>query len=308
MTDAPNLPISMTQRWLLAIRPKTLPAAISPVLAGWACAFRILYSSRGGFDLISALTTLLIAVLIQITANLVNDVSDYQKGADSGRRLGPLRVTQAGLLTPRQMWSAAALLLAAAGLAGLYLVIQKGWPVLLLGAACMAGAVFYSVGRFSFAATGLGDLFAMLFFGFGGVCGTVFVLSGTLSAAAWWSAVPVGLLVSAILVVNNIRDIESDRKAGRMNLAARYGRKAGETEYVLLVAAAYLASFPTAWAAQSAGVLLVWLSLPLAVRLQKEMRAAEISPLFNQYLAQTARLTLIYSVLLAAGILLGIRL
>jgi 1,4-dihydroxy-2-naphthoate octaprenyltransferase len=298
------------QRWLLASRPKTLPAAISPVLVGWAIVLDMLYIRSGslaGFNLLPALATLLIAVLIQIGANLVNDVSDFQKGTDSGERLGPLRVTQAGLLSVRQMWAGVAVVFSAAALAGLYLVFfggSSGLPVLLIGAACIAAAVFYSVGQYSFASTGLGDLFAMLFFGFGAVCGTVYVLAGSLPGYAWLAALPVGALVTSILVVNNIRDMESDRQAGRKNIPVRFGRRAGEIEYSVLLAIAYFSSFAIVWAGESAWVFLVWLSLPLAVRLWQRMRTTPANRTFNILLAQTARLTLLFSMLLALGILL----
>lgn len=299
----------MTKRWLLASRPKTLPAAVSPVLVGWACALWTLHAhgkTLADFHLPAALAALLVAVCIQIAANIINDVSDFQKGADSGERLGPLRVTQAGLISPRQMWLSAALILAAAAAAGLYLFLIAGWPVIVIGAACMAGALFYSVGKHSMAATGLGDLFAVLFFGFAAVCGTVFVLSGAIPPLAWASGLPVGLLVAGILVINNIRDIESDRLAGRLNIPVRYGRKAGELEYALLLAGAYLGAFWAAGAAGSAWPLLAWLSLPLAISLFRRVHAAPAGPVFNIFLAHTARLTLVYSLLLAGGIVLSL--
>jgi 1,4-dihydroxy-2-naphthoate octaprenyltransferase len=316
MSAPSDPPVSMTKRWLLASRPKTLPAAVSPVLVGWTCALWALYArgkTLADFHLPAALAALLVAVCIQIAANLINDVSDFQKGADSGERLGPLRVTQAGLISPRQMWSGAVLMLVLAGAAGLYIVfttssVLETAPVLILGAACLAGALFYSVGKHSMSATGLGDLFAVLFFGFAAVCGTVFVLSGAIPPLAWACALPVGLLVADILVVNNIRDIESDRLAGRMNIPVRYGRKAGELEYALLLAGAYLSAFWAAGAAGSAWPLLTWLSLPLAISLFRRLRAAPTGPVFNIFLAHTARLTLIYSLLLAMGILLSIKL
>ncbi|MCE5207170.1 MAG: 1,4-dihydroxy-2-naphthoate polyprenyltransferase [Chloroflexi bacterium] len=309
MTNQPISSMSKPQRWLLASRPKTLPAAISPVLVGWAASIRAIYG-RGGslsdFGLLPALATMLVAVCIQIGANLVNDVSDFQKGTDSGERLGPLRVTQAGLLSPRQMWTAVFVVLGAATLAGIYLSFYAGWQVLLIGAACIAATVFYSVGRYSLSATGLGDLFAIVFFGFGAVCGTVYVLAGSVPVYAWISAFPVGLLVASILVVNNTRDMESDRRAGRMNIPVRFGRAAGETEYTLLLAGAYLSSIAIMLACKSPWVLIVWLSLPQAIRLNGRMRTTPIGPLFNQLLAQTARLTLIFSLLLAVGIVLNI--
>lgn len=292
-------PLTPLQRWQLASRPKTLPAAIAPVLLGWAIAYDL-----GAFSLLPALLALLIAVLLQIGANLVNDVSDFQKGADAGDRLGPLRVTQAGLLAPRQVWTGVAVVFGLAALAGIYLVLLGGWPLLILGAAAMAAALFYSVGRNSFAATGSGDLFAFLFFGLGAVCGTVYLLAGRVPLSAWLAALPVGALVTAILVVNNIRDIASDRRAGRRNIPARFGRRAGEIEYAVLLSMAYL-SPPLVWlGGETPWVLLAWLSLPLALRLYRAVRTEPIGRGFNRLLAQTARLTLLFSLLLALGVLL----
>lgn len=309
MTHSPGSSISFRQRWLLACRPKTLPAAISPVLVAWAVSLRIIHD-RGGslsdFNLVPALAALLVAVCIQIGANLVNDVSDFQKGTDSGERLGPLRVTQAGLLTPRQMWTAAAAVLGMAALAGLYLFFHAGWPVLLIGAACLAATLFYSVGRFSFSAVGSGDFFAIVFFGFAAVCGTVFVLTGSVPLYAWLTALPVGLLVAAILDVNNTRDLESDRRAGRLNIPVRFGRKGGEIEYTALLTGAYLSSLFLALAYASPWVLIVWLSAPQAIGLNGRMRTLPLGGGFNVLLAQTARLVLVFSLLLALGIILGV--
>jgi len=286
------------QRWQLASRPKTLPAAISPVLVGWAIAWDL-----GAFSLGPALAALMIAVLLQIAANLVNDVADFQKGADTHERLGPLRVTQAGLLTPRQVWTGVVVVFALTALIGLYLVWVSGWPALVLGIAAIAGAVLYSVGRRSFAATGSGDLFALVFFGFGALCGTVYVLVGHVPLGAWLAALPVGALVTAILVVNNIRDIDSDRRAGRKNIPARFGRRAGQTEYAVLLVTAYLSPLAVWLAGETPWVLLTWLSIPLALQLYRQVCSHPISRGFNRLLAQTARLTLLFSLLLALGIL-----
>ena len=299
MSEANPNTLTTLQRWHLASRPKTLPAAVSPVLVGWAIAL-----DAGSFEPLPALATLLIAVLIQIGANLVNDVSDYQKGADTEERLGPLRVTQAGLLTVRQMWTGVFVVLGAAALAGLYLVIHTGWPVLFIGAASLAGALLYSVGRYSFAATGSADFFSMLFFGFAAVCGTVYVLVGSVPLNAWLAAVPVGALVTAILVVNNVRDIESDRRAGRKTIPARFGRRAGEIEYVALLGLAYLSAIALWATGEHPWVLLTWFSLPLAGQRFQDICNLPIGREFNKLLAQTARLTLLYSLLLALGILL----
>jgi 1,4-dihydroxy-2-naphthoate octaprenyltransferase len=308
MTDPSLSSLSNFQRWLLASRPRTLPAAISPVLLAWAISLRAIHDQGGSpadFDLLPALAVLLVAVCIQIGANLVNDVSDFQKGTDSGKRLGPLRVTQAGLLNPRRMWTGVAVVLGVAALAGFYVFLYAGWPVLLLGAACLAATIFYSVGKFSFSAVGSGDFFAVVFFGLAAVCGTVFVLTGYVPVYAWLAAFPVGFLVAAILDVNNTRDLESDRRAGRTNLPVRFGRKAGELEYTILLAGAYLLSITVAMAVKSPWVLVTWLSAPYAARLNHRMSTLPIGPDFNGLLAQTARLVLIFSLLMALGILLS---
>jgi 1,4-dihydroxy-2-naphthoate octaprenyltransferase len=290
---------SIIQRWTLASRPKTLPAAASPVLVGWAIAIEM-----DRFALLPAITTLFIALLIQIGANLVNDVSDYHKGTDAGERLGPLRVTQAGLLSPRQMWYGVIVVLGLAAILGLYLVFYSGWPALVVGLASILGALFYSVSRYSFSNLGLGDLFAWLFFGFGALCGTVYVLTGSAPHIAWLSALPVGALVTAILVVNNIRDIESDRRAGRKNIPVVLGRRAGEIEYIILLVIAYVSPLAMLLAGEAPYVLLPLLSIPMGIQLYRKLHAMPIGKPFNILLAQTARLTLVYSLMLGLGILI----
>lgn len=211
---------------MLASRPKTLPAAISPVLVGWGIAIGI-----EGFQLLPALAALLCAVLIQIGTNLVNDVVDYQKGADTSERLGPVRVTHTGLLTPRQVWRGVFITFGLAALVGLYLVFDAGWPVLVIGGASILAGFLYTVGPYSLTNIGLGDLFVMLFFGFVAVCGTVFVVAGSGPLSAWLSALGVGALVTNILVVNNTRDMETDRQTGRKNIPVLFGRKGGKIEF-----------------------------------------------------------------------------
>src|SRR5512133_2298022 len=159
--------ISYFQRWWMAIRPRTLPAAGSPVLIGLAAAISV-----DRFKLLPALVTLLCALLLQILANLVNDVADFQKGTDSGGRLGPTRVTQSALLTPREVWAGAVVTALLAGLGGLYLVFIGGWPILVVGVTALLAAVAYTVGPYALEDYGLGDLFAFVFFGLVAVCGT----------------------------------------------------------------------------------------------------------------------------------------
>ena len=292
---------SYFHRWILAARPRTLPAAISPVLVGWAIAFR--YAS---LHWEAALALLGVALLLQINANLINDVVDFQKGLDTAERLGPLRVTQAGLLTPRQVWQGVTVVFFLAGLLGLYLAWTAGWPVIVMGVAAFGGALAYSTGPFPLAKKGLGDLGVVLFFGFLAVCGTVYVLTGSIPAMAWWGGLAVGALVTNVLVINNLRDINTDRKAGRRTLPVVWGYRAGEGEYVAMISVAYLTplvlwlgGFSNLWVLLP--LLSLWLAVGLVVRIHRKLEGR----VFNLLLAETARLALIYSLLLALGIGLG---
>ena len=294
--------ISCFHRWWLAIRPRTLPAAGSPVLIGWAISW-----ANGSFEWIPAVVILLCAELLQILANLVNDVADFQKGTDKSGRLGPTRVTQSGLLLERQVWFGAAVvaLLAIAG--GVFLAFYRGWPVLVLGGVALVFAVFYTVGPISLEDYGLGDLAAFIFFGFVTVCGATYVLLGHLVPICWMGGLGTGALVTSILVVNNVRDIESDTSAGRKNIPVCWGRKAGEIEYLLMMILAYLAcivSFVFGWAGW--GILLPLITIPKSIQLVKRIRTLPASPLFNQLLADTAQLVLFYCLLFSSGVLLNI--
>lgn len=293
-------PLSPIQIWLLASRPKTLPAAAAPVVVGAALAL-----SEGVFSPGPALAALLAALLIQIGTNLANDVFDYKKGADTGARLGPLRVTQAGLLSPEQVLLATGITFGLAALIGLYLIVVGGWPIALIGLLSIAAGLAYTGGPFPLGYNGLGDLFVFLFFGLAAVCGTYYVQAGTVSPAAWWAAVPIGLLATAILVVNNLRDLETDRAAGKKTLAVRWGAQSARLEYSLLLTIAYLCPL-LMWltGASSTWVLLSWLSLPLA-RSQLDLIWHNQGRVLNQALAGTARLELVYGLLFSTGLLIG---
>jgi 1,4-dihydroxy-2-naphthoate octaprenyltransferase len=291
---------SSLQIWLLAARPKTLPAAAAPVIVGSAAAI-----GDGVFQAGPALAALLGALLLQIGANFANDVFDFKKGADTTDRLGPLRVTQAGLLSPRQVMLGMWLTFGLAAIIGLYLIVVGGWPILVIGLLSIAAAIAYTGGPFPLGYHGLGDLFVFIFFGLVAVCGSYYVQAGTVSPAAFWAAVPVGLLATAILVVNNLRDIETDQRAGKKTLAVRFGRKGAQIEYMLLLGLAYF--IPPAMGfsgVASLWVLLSWLSLPLVRPLIRLILRETGRPL-NQALAGTARLELVYSFLLALGLIIG---
>lgn len=292
--------LSRRQIWLLAVRPKTLPAAAAPVVVGTAAAF-----SDGAVRWGPALAALLGALLLQIGSNLANDVFDYKKGADATGRLGPVRVTQAGLLTPGQVLAGMWLTFGLAALIGLYLVWVGGWPIVAVGLAAIVSAIAYTGGPFPLSYHGLGDLFVFIFFGLVAVTGTYYVQAGAVSSLAVWVAAPVGLLVVNILVVNNLRDIDSDRAAGKKTLAVRLGAGGARAEYMLLLALAYAAP-PLMWlvGVASGWVLLAWLSMPAAAASIRLVLRQTGRPL-NQALAGSARLALVYALLLAAGLVLG---
>jgi 1,4-dihydroxy-2-naphthoate octaprenyltransferase len=297
--EAPE--ISRAQAWVLAARPKTLPAAVAPVAVGIAVAVR-----DGAFALLPALAALAGALLLQVGVNLANDYFDFRKGVDTAGRKGPLRVTQAGLITPEEVRAGMAVVFLLAALVGVYLIAVGGWPILLVGAASILSALAYSGGPWPLASHALGDVFVFLFFGLAAVCGTYYVQALELTPLAAAAAFPPGLLITAILVVNNLRDIETDGKVGKRTLAVRLGPRGTLGEYAALLAAAYLC-LPAIWLSGAAGpwVLLPFLTLPMAVPLLRSLqREYRDGPAMNRALAGTARYTLIFCLLFAAGIIL----
>lgn len=301
-----SIPVSRRRAWWLAIRPRTLPAAVGPVLVGTGLAI-----GDGVFQPLPALAALAGALLLQVASNLANDYYDYVKGYDQADRKGPTRVALSGLISLRELRLGLALVLLAAALVGLYLVAVGGWPVLALGVAAMVSAVIYSGGPFPLSVHGLGDLFVFLFFGLAAVVGTYYVQALTVTPQALLAALPPGFLITAILVVNNLRDIETDARVGKRTLAVRLGPAGARLEFSLLVAGAYLV--PLLMAALAAGrlglaglaVLLPWLTLPKALRLRRAVYATAEGPALNQVLAGTAQLSLVFSALFAVG--LGVR-
>jgi len=283
--------------WLLAARPRTLPAAVAPVIIGTGVAV-----AEGGFWAPAALAAVLVALLLQIGANLANDVFDFRRGADTAARLGPPRVTQRGLIAPERVLRATWLTLGAALLPGLYLVLRGGWPILTLGLLAIVAALAYTGGPYPLGYNGLGEVAVFLFFGLIAVAGTAYVQTGDLTGLALAASIPIGGIATAILVVNNLRDLPTDRVAGKRTLAVRFGRRATITEYTALLGAAYLVP-PLLWLADTLGpwAILPWLSLPIAIRLIRAI-ATESGPALNARLAGTARLQLIFAVLFGLGI------
>ncbi len=291
-------PLSRAAIWLLAIRPATLTAAIAPVLVGTAMAYR-----AGGARLGAAAAALLGALLLQIGVNLANDADDFERGADTGARRGPRRVTQSGLLSAGEVRRAAWLSFGLAALVGCYLIALAGWPILVLGLAAIAAGWAYTGGPWPLGYHGLGEVFVFLFFGLAAVLGTTYVQTTALSAIDLLAALPVCTLVTAILVVNNTRDIDDDRRAGKHTLAVRYGAQAMRAFYTLLVGLAYaIAAGLGMSGVTSAAVWLTWLSLPLGVRVVTAMWRAHDGIIFNRLLRDTARLHLLFGVLFAVGL------
>ena len=285
--------------WIQAIRPRTLPAAAAGVVMGSALAWR-----DGSFRLDAALACLFAALLLQIGSNLANDVFDFERGTDTAERLGPVRVTQAGLLTPSQVKRGLLIVFVLAGLFGLYPAWLGGWPILLIGAAAILAAIAYTGGPFPLGYHGLGDLFVFIFFGLASVAGTYYVQAGDISAAAWWMTIPPGSIVTAILVVNNLRDLENDRKAGKRTLAVILGERATKIEYGICMIVAYLILPLAIWLGiVPESSLTAWLSLPLAIRATHIVFTRQGRPL-NAALAATGQTALLFSLLFWAGLLL----
>jgi 1,4-dihydroxy-2-naphthoate polyprenyltransferase len=289
--------VSARSAWWLAIRPATLTASAAPVLVGTGAAW-----ADGAFAPGPALAALIGAFLLQIGANFANDVFDFERGADSADRLGPQRATHQGWVTAAQMKRAMWLAFAGAMVIGLYLTYVAGWPVLALGLLSIAAAYLYTGGPKPYGYLGLGDLAVFVFFGFGAVAGTYFVQAHAVSKLALYASVPIGALATAILVVNNLRDIETDARAGKNTLAVRLGDGATRSYYLLLLAIAFLVP-PYLWWRGLAGpwAMLPWLSLPLALRLAGRMRH-ERGLALNGCLVGTARLEVVFGLLFALGL------
>ncbi len=284
----------------MAARVRTLPAAIAPVLVGTALAWELEEVFRAG----AFIAALLGSILIQIGTNLANDYSDARRGADADDRLGPVRVTAGGLVPPKQVLVATYATFGLAALCGVYLVSVAGIELLFVGIASIAAGVLYTGGPRPYGYEGLGELFVFLFFGIVAVAGSTFAQLERWPWEAFVLAVPVGLLAAAILVVNNVRDVDSDKRAGKRTLAVRLGRERARLLYGAMVYLAYLVAL-VPWPAGSLSpwLALTWLTLPLAVRLVRTVREHADGPTLNEALAQTGLAQLAFCLLLSAGIL-----
>jgi len=286
--------------WLLAARPATLPAAIVPVLVGTGAAL------HGRLELHEHvfLPILFAALLIQVGTNFANDVFDFRRGADV-ERLGPTRVTQSGLVSPRQVLIATCVTFGMALMIGIYLITIGGWPILAIGVVCVLAGLLYTGGPWPFGYHGLGDVVCFLTFGVLAVVGTAYLQRPAVDALVLWSSIPVGCLVTAILIVNNLRDIDTDRRVGKRTLGVILGRTGTRIEYAACVAVAYavviglglIGSIGAWW-------WLPLLSLPLAAWLVGYVNRTEGRAL-NQALKRTGQLHLLFGVLFALALWLG---
>lgn len=290
------MPESRARVWILAARPKTLPAAVAPVLIGTAMAH-----TGGGVHWPSAIAAMLGALLIQIGTNFANDYFDFAKGIDAGERLGPLRVTQSGLVTPEAMKRATILVFALAILIGSYLVWRGGWPILLVGVFSILFGVLYTGGPYPLGYNGLGDLFVLIFFGPVAVGGTFYVQILDINWAVVISGLAPGLFSVAILTVNNLRDIDNDRATGKRTLAVRLGRQLSLHEYncSLLMACTIPIVLALFFHGRPLAMLAALTVIPSIAAMRKV--AVVTGRDLNDCLAGTGRLLLVYSVIFSLG-------
>jgi len=287
--------------WLLAARPRTLTAAAAPVLVGTGLA-----AHDGVMAALPALAAMIGALLIQVGTNLANDYYDFVRGGDTSERVGPVRVTQAGLIPPERVKRAMVLVLAAAIVPGAYLVWVGGWPILAIGLASIACAVLYTGGPFPLAYHGLGDVFVFVFFGLIAVGGTYWVQALAWPTDALLAGAGLGALSTAILVVNNLRDLETDARAGKRTLAVRIGRTGTRVQYALLLLVAGVV--PLAGVALfdwPAAVLAALLVAPLCAAPLGAVMSAEDPRELIAALGGTARVVALYGGLLAIGLAVG---
>ena len=284
--------------WLVAIRIKTLPAAISPVILGTALAFH-----DGNSNSFILFMTLLAAVLIQIGANFANDVYDFEKGSDRADRLGPQRATQSGLISPTDMKKAMWKIFALAIGVGFYLAYVGGWPIVIIGLASIAAGIAYTGGPYPLGYHGFGDIFVFLFFGLIAVPGTYYLQTGSLTELSLWLGAALGMLTTAILVVNNLRDRDADIISGKKTLAVRFGETFSKIQFILLVMLPFVLPFHLWRQWNKMSFLLTLFTLPIAVHLIIQLFNNTGADL-NKVLAGTARFLFIFTLLLSAGLII----
>jgi len=284
-------------RWVIASRPKTMTAAIAPVLLGSALAYY-----EGAFDIITFFVILIAACLIQIGTNLTNDLFDYIKGADNNNRLGPKRAMQAGLILEPEMKRAIFIVFSLSICFGFYLALLGGWLIVGIGLLSILFAILYTGGPYPLAYNGLGDIFVFIFFGLIAVSGTYYLYTDYFSINSFILGSSAGCLATAILVVNNLRDIDNDKEYGKNTLAVYFGKKFTQFEYLLLMIIVYIIPiYISIDLGNKASIYIVYFTLPICIRLIIDIFYKKNSML-NETLEATAKLLLLYSLLLSFGI------
>ena len=292
--------LSKFKIWLLAARPKTLWAGIAPVIIGGALAY-----DTGVFHVASFVFALTGSVLLQIGANFANDLFDFLKKTDDSERIGPLRVTQAGLVSSGEMKMATIAVFSLALIVGIYLVFRGGLPIVIIGLSSILFGVLYTGGPYPLGYLGLGDILVLIYYGPVAVCGTYYVITLDFNPALILAGIPPGMLSTAILTVNNLRDIESDKRSGKRTLAVRFGRQFARVEYIFMLAGAalfpviiYLLKNAHPWS-----MLAVIILIPCGVTIRKVMTETS-GEILNGVLADTGRILAMFAVLFSIGWLL----
>jgi len=283
-------------RWLLAARPKTLSAAVVPVLVGTAFAW-------SDVDWLMFACALAGAIFIQIGTNFVNDALDFKKGTDTAERLGPLRVTQAGLLSADAVMRGAYLCFVLAALCGIPLMLRGGWPLLAIGVASIAAAYAYTGGPYPLAYNGLGELFVLIFFGYVAVGGSYYVQKLTMEREVIVAGFAIGLLAIVLLAINNLRDLANDRVSNKRTLAVRFGETFARIEITFCAFVPFVCVAVISNLREQRTVLFALLALPLAIAVVVRVmrsRGAEL----NRCLAMAGALQWMFGVLLVIGLVL----
>lgn len=290
--------MATVSEWVSGLRPRTLPNSIVPVAVGTALAF-----SLDGFVWWKALLALVVSMALQVGVNFANDYSDGVKGTDTEERTGPTRLTATGVARPKQVLAAALGSFAFAGVVGLVLVATTSWWLLLLGAAAIAAAWYYTGGRSPYGYRGLGEVSVFVFFGVAAVVGTVFVQLESAPWQAWVASIPVGLLSCSVLVINNLRDIPTDRETGKVTLAVRFGATGTRRLYAGMILGSYvvaLALTPVSWWAPA-----ILLSAPLAVPPLRRVLGGQVGRDLVLGLGETGRLQMVFGLLFTLALALG---
>lgn len=291
--------ISKAQAWYLASRPKTLLAAFVPVSVGASIAF-----ADGAFNIVATIIALLCSILIQIGTNFTNDLYDFYKGADSNKRTGPLRVVSAGIISAKEMRLGVITVFGTAFLLGLYLVWLGGITILIIGVLSIIAGFAYTAGPFPLAYKGLGDVFVFLFFGIVATVGSYYVNALEFSWTAFIASLPVGALITNILVVNNYRDLEQDKESGKNTLAVMLGKRFTFYEYLTLLIGSFFVPLIIFLHYDVSGwIFLPYLTMPFAYKLVLMLMRLSGTQL-NKALELTAKLSMAFGILLSLGFIL----